>query len=757
MKKIHAAWLLALTMPFAAAQDFDFPAGASDPEVLSRTLPALAGAAIAVYRDDDRADYLDNLFRLQIVAGRYADAVRSLEELQALRAASPSPQRRADDLQYLAYARALLAEDFDPAFRQGFRDLYGALDDRAAALAMRALTIDPAALRPPLDEALRKRNDDGRIALGDALKLVRAYQAEAAFRRFAPLAKALIAEDDRRRYVIDRDVAVAMRDGATVCALVVRPRALKEERLPALLNFTIYADPRTMMNEARRSASHGFASVVGLTRGKGCSPDTPAPYEHDGADAAALIDWIAVQPWSDGRVGMYGGSYEGFTQWAAAKHRPKALKAMMTSVTAAPGIDVPKEGNVFFNFVYYWPFYVTNQKTLDDAAMQDRSRWWRTFNAWYAAGGAYREMDAIEGPPNPWFRRWLDHPGYDAYWQAMIPYGREFAGIDIPVLTTTGYYDDAQPGALYYFRQHTAWRPDARHYLLVGPYDHIRGQRGTVGILGDRGRILRGYETDPVAQIDLGEVRYQWFDHWFKDAPKPAWLKDRVNYQVMGANVWRHAPSLEAMGERSLRLQLAATRDGERYRLAEAERQPAGTGEGFVELTVDMADRSDADRRSPADGLVSKSLDVWNSVAYVGEPFRQANEISGSFSGQLDFIANKKDFDLSIALYELTVEGDYVQLSSYLRRVSYMRDRTRRQLLTPGLRQSLDFTSERLTSRQFRAGSRLVVVLGVMKQAGFQINYGSGKDVSDETIADAGEPLRLQWFDSSYLEIPMRR
>ena len=72
-----------------------------------------------------------------------------------------------------------------------------------------------------------------------------------------------------------------------------------------------------------------------------------------------LIDWISKQAWSDGQVGMYGGSYEGFTQWAAAKHMPKALKALMPSVTVAPGIDVPMEGNVFQTFVYYWPFYTT--------------------------------------------------------------------------------------------------------------------------------------------------------------------------------------------------------------------------------------------------------------------------------------------------------------------------------------------------------------------------------------------------------------
>src|SRR6266550_9533784 len=158
--------------------------------------------------------------------------------------------------------------------------------------------------------------------------------------------------------------------------MVVRPRPTSR-RLPALLNFTIYADSESNVNDARRAASNGYAGVVGLTRGKRCSPDAPVPYEYDGVDASAVIDWISRQPWSDGRVGMYGGSYEGFTQWAAAKHLPKALKALMPSVTAAPGIDVPMEGNVFQTFVYYWPFYTTANKTLDDAPYNDRQRWWK--------------------------------------------------------------------------------------------------------------------------------------------------------------------------------------------------------------------------------------------------------------------------------------------------------------------------------------------------------------------------------------------
>jgi hypothetical protein len=87
--------------------------------------------------------------------------------------------------------------------------------------------------------------------------------------------------------------------------------------------------------------------------------------------------------------------------------------------------------------------------------------------------------------------------------------------------------------------------------------------------------------------------------------------------------------------------------------------------------------------------------------------------------------------------------------------MSYAQRRDRRQLLTPGKRTTIAFQAGRLTSRQFQPGSRLVVVLSLFKQPGEQINYGSGKDVSDETMADAGKPLKISWFADSYVDAPI--
>jgi len=737
----------------AAAQPFVFPSpAAGDPAALDQAMPRLAGEVLAVYKEEDRHADLDNRFRLQLAAGRYEEAVRTLDSLHTLPSTDGSPQAGAARELYAAFATAKARQgDFGEAFRSAFRETLGRLDDRTSALAIRALGVDLPSLQQTLNGALESQKGKHGLSLADALTLIRSYEAARVFPAIVPLAAPLVEEDDARRYAIDRDIQVRTPDGATVCAMVVRPRSAPG-RLPALLNFTIYADPPNLMHEARRTASHGYAGVEGLTRGKGCSPDAPVPYERDGADAAALIDWISRQEWSDGRVGMYGGSYEGFTQWAAAKHLPKALKALMPSVTAAPGIDVPMEGNVFQSFVYYWPFYTTSNKTLDDAPYNDHGRWSRMNHEWYVKGPAYRSLEKIDGTPNPFFGRWLDHPSYDAYWQSMIPYGKDFSHIDIPVLTTTGYYDDGQIGALYYFQEHHRNRPGAEHYLLIGPWDHIRGQRGTYGRLGGPQTILRGYETDPVAQIDLGELRYQWFDHVFKGAPRPAILKDKVNYEVMGANEWRHAPSLAAMGERTLKLHLSPERNGNRYRLS--ARKPAESA--AVSQTVDLADRSDAGRIFPGGGIVDKDLNDWNALTFVSDPFREATELSGLFSGRLDFVPNKKDLDFLVELYELTPQGEYVELSYFLGRASHVKDRGHRHLLAPGKRQSLDFRSGRLTSRRFQPGSRLVALLRIVKSPGAQINYGTGKDVSDETIADAGEPLKIRWLGSSFLAVPVR-
>ncbi len=690
-----------------------------------------------------------------MVAGRYSDASRTLESLRALRGNRVSASATAADILYQILATAKSKSNgapFEETFRRTYRDALARLDDRMAALVVGASNISHFPLDGAVFRAFRPLTGKASIALADALTLVKAYQIQQAFRVIVPLAAPIDADDDRRRYAIDYNVRVPTPDGATVCAMVVRQRAVTR-RLPTLLNFTIYADSESNMSDARRAASNGYVGVVGLTRGKRCSPDTPVPYEYDGIDASALIDWIANQPWSDARVGMFGGSYEGFTQWAAAKHLPKALKTIIPAVAVGPGIDVPMDGNLFLNFVYPWPFYTLDNKELDDTTYFTFDRWSKLNRTWYTSGRAYRDLDKIDGKPNPIFDRWIDHPTYDAYWQQMIPYKEDFARINIPVLQTAGYYFGGPGAAVYYLGEHYKYNPSAQNYLVIGPYDHVLGQRGLVDLLGDTSYVMGRYRVDPVALTDLGELRYQWFDWIFKGAPKPTLLKDKVNYQVMGANVWKHAPSIDAMADQRMRFYLSPIRVDSGYRLS----QSGYSGGTHVQQNVDFADRSDSDRVAPGGGVVARAIDTWNGITYTSASLPGPMELSGLFSGRLDFISNKRDFDFQISLYELTSSGDYVLLSTYWTRASAVRDVSHRTLLEPGVRESLDYQSVRLTSRLLQTGSRLVVLISILKQPDIQINYGTGGDVSDETVADAKEPLQINWYGDSYVDLPVRR
>jgi len=301
---------------------------------------------------------------------------------------------------------------------------------------------------------------------------------------------------------------------------------------------------------------------------------------------------------------MYGDGYSGFTPWAAATRMPPALKAIAASAPYAPGIDVPMEGGIFQNSAYRWSLFVTSTKPSVEESYGDEALWRALDQKWYRSGRRYRDMGRLHRQPNPIFIRWLNHPSYDRYWQKILPYQEQFAKINIPVLTTTGYFAESEPGALYLFTQHLRYNPHADHTLLIGPYDDSVMRHGAPA-------ALHGYPLDSAALVDLREVRYRWFDHIFKGGAVPALLKDRVNYELMGANEWRHARTLEAMTSGSLRFYLDAAASGEDHRLTRRKNSNAA-----VLQTVNFADRTDAGWMPPAE-LITKQVVPHNGVMFM--------------------------------------------------------------------------------------------------------------------------------------------
>jgi putative CocE/NonD family hydrolase len=495
---------------------------------------------------------------------------------------------------------------------------------------------------------------------------------------------------------------------------------------------------------AKTAAIHDYVGVVAFARGKRSSPDVIAPWEHEVEDTYGVIDWISRQRWNNGKVGMYGASYDGFTQWAAAKRLHPALKTIVPGSASLPGFGLPMQNNVFQNANYAWPFYVMDNRSLDDAVYNDSQRWVALNQKWYASGRPYREIDAIDGTPNPLLHRQMQHPSFDSYWQAMQPYKDEYARINIPVLTMTGYYDDANAAAIDYLVQHYKFDQKANHYLVVGPYPHATSIRPFVP------PAVRGYAIDSVAQIDSLELTYEWFDYVMRDRPKPELLKDRINFEVMGANLWRHTPSIDAMSNKKLVLYLTNEKAGEHYRLSALKPDHLA----YLDQTVDFADRTSQNSLYP-DGAIVDMPKPTNGFMFISDPLDASVSVAGSITGMIDVSINKRDLDVTAAVYELMPDGKVVWLSYYLGRASYAEDMSVRKLLTPGVRASIPILHTALVSRRMSKGSRLLVLITVNKNAWAQVNYGTGKEVSDESIADAKEPLNVHWYNDSFVSVPI--
>ena len=702
---------------------------------------------VPVYEDSDPDHYLANLSALQMVARNYTAAAVSRQSLRDRRRREAPGRPVNRELIFDLYARAKAAETdnhvpFVDGFTKAYRDVVPRLNDQDAHAVTQWLGTSPGVYRYALQKAFEQQRASDSIGQAEAVALVWAYLYYDAYRSFGPIVGALNADEDRRRYTVDDQVLIKTRDGSSIAAVVVRPTGASAP-LPTLLEFTIYDS----LKHAKECAAHGYVGIVAYTRGAHGSGGQVIPYQRDGDDARAVIDWIAKQPWSDGRVGMYGDGYAGFAAWAAASRLPPALKAIATSGPSAPGIDIPMGGNIFQNSGYRWSSYVTNTKASDESGYYDDALWHALDQKWYSSGARYRDIGRLHGKPNPIFIRWLNHPSYDRYWQQMIPYREQFAKINIPVLTITGYYAGSEPGALYYFTQHHRYNPHADHTLVIGPYDDAVMQRGPLA-------TLQGYTLDSAAIVDLHELRYRWFDHVFQEGPMPSLLKGRINYEVMGANEWQQAATLDAMAKGPLRFYLDPAASDEGHRLALRKSSKAA----FIQQTVNLADRQDAGW-TPSTDLISSSLATHNDVMFVSEPFTKTTEVNGVLSGRLDFTVNKMDMDLNIMLYERLAGGDYIRLFSPTAeiRASYARDRVHRHLLRAGERQELTFRSERMTSRRLQPGSRLVLVLGINKRPDREINYGTGDDVSEESIADGKVPLKIRWHNDSYVDMPVRR
>src|SRR5262249_12847564 len=152
---------------------------------------------------------------------------------------------------------------------------------------------------------------------------------------------------------------------------------------------------------------------------------------------------------------MWGGSYAGYDQWAAAKERPPHLATIVPVASPYAGVDFPMSNNIFAPYDEQWLNYTAGHAS-QTAIFGDGKFWTSAYRRWFESGRPFKEFDAIAGMPSKTFQDWVPHPEPGPFWDAYNPTAADYAALTLPILTITGMYDDDQPGAMAHYRHYMA-------------------------------------------------------------------------------------------------------------------------------------------------------------------------------------------------------------------------------------------------------------------------------------------------------------
>ena len=547
---------------------------------------------------------------------------------------------------------------------------------------------------------------------------------------------------------------IPMRDGVHLSANIYMPTE-RPEPLPVILIYTPYVNDEAN-DRGMFFAQQGYVFISLDLRGRGNSEGDYAPFEKDGIDGYDAIEWISQQPWCNGKVGMMGGSYRGMVQWLTLKQKPKALVSMVPTASVGPGIDFPKSNGIFGNYALQWLTF-TSGRSRNDNMFGNGGYWYAKSLKKYKEHLAFREWDMIAlGDRNEVFQKWIAHPDFDEYWQGIYPTRADYASFDLPILSITGYFDGDQPGAMTYYEGHMANASASakeQHYLILGPWNHP-GTRNPVTELG-------GFKFGADSKLDMLDLHLQWFDWTLKGKEKPTFLKDRVAYYLMESNEWKYTNSYENTATESIQYYLSSQETEADHFLKAGqlltEPAPKQSPDTYTYDPLDTASTpfySGQDYyTSPDPGYIGK-----NNLVYLGEPLEEDTELFGRIELGAYLEMDVEDTDISAAVYEKTETGETLFLGNDAIRARYRNSLEKAELVKPGEVNLYTFDSFFITARTLKKGSRLFVVISSYGGSFNQLNYNSGKDVSDQTGADAKVAhvkLHLSKKYPSYLKIPV--
>jgi putative CocE/NonD family hydrolase len=560
--------------------------------------------------------------------------------------------------------------------------------------------------------------------------------------------------------VISKNVEMKTRDGVVLRADIYRPAG--EGTFPVLLTRTPY-NKENAANFGRIAAQRGYMLIAQDTRGRYASDGEWYTFKHESADGYDTIEWAAALPHSNGKVGMFGGSYVGATQMLAAIANPPHLAGICPVVTASNYHENwTYQGGAFEQwFNESWTSGLA-QNTLNRESVENTNAMlgskqlpltqYPLFNTLSSAPASTSTQSLA-----PYFLDWIGHPLYDSYWQQWS-IEENYQNIHVPALTIAAWYDIFQGGSL-------------RNY--IGMRDHAateaarNGQRLLVAIGGHSGsgQTVGTVDFGPTAPFDENAVTLEWYDYLFlgkqnrfADAAHP------VHIFVMGKNEWRDEKAWPLPEARSATYYLHSTGNANKV-----------SGDGLLSIAAPRSESTDGFTYDPAnpvptiggplccdsthlapgprDQLPDELRD--DVLVYTTPVLAQDTEVTGPVMLKLYASTSAVDTDFTAKLVDVWPSGFAQNLTEGILRARFREGTTAAGTTTPGkiYEYKIDLWS---TSNVFLKGHKMRVEVSSSNFPRFDRNLNNGKSAAtDSTFVKATNTIYHDSDHPSALILPV--
>jgi uncharacterized protein len=527
-------------------------------------------------------------------------------------------------------------------------------------------------------------------------------------------------------HVLQVDVPIPMRDGTVLRADIYRPAA--PGQYPVLLQRTAYGkngQTTGPMLSQLRALAEGYAVIVQDSRGRYASDGDFRPFDVEIEDGYDSVEWCAAQDWANGRVGMFGTSYVGATQWLAAIAAPPSLRAIFPVQTAAKYHDgwVYQGGALSLAFTSAWTaqfLAIPQLKRLGVSEDEFRAEEARLMHAIEQLRRALSHRPLTELPMlsreglAPYFYDWLQRPDYDEGWQ-RIDIHANHNKVTVPAFNLGSWYDLFIEGPPVHFsgmRTNGATQAARQgQRLLMGPWTHNSPSVATAG--------QRYFGWD--ATLVLEDLQIRWFNRWLKDIDDGLMNEPPVRLYVMNDG-WRDEHEWP----------LART-EYTRYYLHSGGRANSASGDG--RLSKDPPGQESPDRylHNPANPVPTMGAggiadqrpaeSRTDMLVYTTPPLTEAVEVTGPVEMVLHASSSAVDTDFVARLVDVSPDGYATNVCDGILRARYRKTHSSPELLEPN--KAYEFRINMLvTSNLFRKGHSIRLEIASSCYPKFDVNPG---------------------------------